>query len=307
MNRQIKADVFIHYDTVHNNEDKASLMEECTMGLTIATNVAAQSTSRTLGNTMQDLNKAYQRLASGERITQAGDDAAGLSISENLRAQIRSLNQAERNANDGISFAQVAEGGLTEISNIMVRMRELAIQAGSDTVGDRERGFINQEAKSLIQEVDRISNVTNFNGTPLLNGQAPKGTLEFQVGIHSKMEDRIRFEASAIDVRANTLGIDGINYENIDDARDSLQKIDDAMGNVFKSRASLGAMQNKLQSTVRNIGINKQNLGEARSRIADTDVAAETSELVRGSILQSAGISVLSQANSAPQQALKLL
>jgi len=277
------------------------------MGLTIATNVAAQATARTLANTMQDLNKSYQRLSSGERITQAGDDAAGLSISENLRGQIRSLSQSERNANDGISFAQVAEGGLTEISNIMIRLRELAIQAGSDTVGDRERGFINQEAKSLVQEVDRISNVTNFNGTPLLNGQAAKGTLEFQVGIHNKEEDRIKFDASAIDVRAGTLAIDGLNYENVDDARDAIQKIDDAMGQVFKNRANLGSMQNKLQSTVRSIGNAKENLSEARSRIADTDIAAETSQLIRGNILQSAGISVLAQANSAPQQALKLL
>src|SRR3954466_9200750 len=166
-------------------------MEERLMGLRIGTNVASLSAQRALSHSSADQAKTYDRLASGQRITQAGDDAAGLSISENLRAQIRSMGQAERNANDGISFTQVAEGGLNEISNIMIRLRELAIQAGSDTVGDKERGFINNEAQSLVAEVDRIANVTNFNGTPLLNGQAPKGELSFQVGTRNDEADRI--------------------------------------------------------------------------------------------------------------------
>lgn len=277
------------------------------MGLRIATNAAAMSTNRHLSGSTESQAKSYQRLASGQRITQAGDDAAGLSISENLRGQIRSMGQAERNANDGISFAQVAEGGLTEISNIAIRLRELGIQAGSDTIGDRERSFIHQEVKSLVQEVDRIANVTNFNGTPLLNGQAKKGALEFQVGINNQENDRIVFDANAIDVRADALGLDSLNYEDIDGAREGLQKVDDAMTKIFSSRAALGAVQNKLQSTVRSLGVSKENLAIARSRIADTDIASETSELVRGNILQSAGISVLAQANSAPTQALKLL
>src|SRR5580700_2619054 len=146
------------------------------MGLRISTNMAAMAAGRALSHTSEDQTKVYERLSSGQRITEAGDDAAGLSISENLRTTIRSMNQAERNANDGISFAQVAEGGLTEIGNIMIRLRELAIQASSDTVGDKERGYINEEVKALTSEVDRISNATNFNGTPLLNGQAPQGT-----------------------------------------------------------------------------------------------------------------------------------
>lgn len=277
------------------------------MGLNITTNVASMSTNRALSRSTDDLNKSYQRLATGQRITQSSDDAAGLSISENLRAQIRSMNQAERNANDGISFAQVAEGGLTEISNIMIRLRELGIQAASDTIGDRERGFINQEVTSLVQEVDRIANVTTFNGTPLLNAQAPKGQLEFQVGIRNNDADRIVFDSNSNDVRADALGIAGLNFESTDSAREGLDKIDEAISKIFSSRASLGAAQNKLQSTVRNLGVAKENLAIARSRIADTDIAQETSELVRGNILQSAGISVLAQANSAPTQALKLL
>lgn len=277
------------------------------MGLRIATNIAAMATNRALQNSTEAQAKSYNRLASGQRITQAGDDAAGLSIAENLRGQIRSMTQAERNANDGISFAQVAEGGLTEISNIMIRLRELGIQAASDTVGDRERGFINQEVQSLLQEVDRIANVTNFNGTPLLNAQAPKGQLEFQVGIRNGDSERIVFDANAIDVRADAIGVSGLDYSDIDGARAALDKVDEAMGKIFQSRASLGAVQNKLHSTVSNIGVARENLSLARSRIADTDLAAETSELVRGNILQSAGIAVLAQANSAPTQALRLL
>ncbi len=277
------------------------------MGLRINTNIAAMSANRSLSKTSESQAKTYERLASGQRITSAGDDAAGLSISENLRGQIRSLGQAEKNANDGISFAQVAEGGLSEIGNIMIRLRELAIQAGSDTVGDKERGYINQEVKSLTQEVDRIANVTTFNGTALLNGQAPKSELEFQVGIRNDATDRIKFNTRENDVRASSLGVEDLNYETIDGARESIDKVDGALGKVLEARARLGATQNKLHSTVSNLGIAKENLSNARSRIADTDIATETSELVRGNILQAAGVAVLAQANQAPQQALKLL
>jgi flagellin len=269
--------------------------------------MAAMAANRALSTTNQDLSKSYQRLSSGQRITEAGDDAAGLSISENLRAQIRSMGQAERNANDGISFAQVAEGGLTEIANILIRLRELGIQAGSDTVGDKERGYINDEAQSLITELDRIANVTQFNGTPLLNGQSDKDVLQFQVGIRNDEADRINFNVGENDLRASTLGVEGLSYESIDTALETLDTVDNAIGNVFSARARLGATQNKLHATVNNIGIMRENLSQARSRIADTDIATETSELVRANILQSAGISVLAQANSAPTQALKLL
>jgi flagellin len=277
------------------------------MGLRISTNLAAMSANRILAHSTEDQAKSYSRLASGQRITQAADDAAGLAISENLRSQIRSTTQAERNANDGISFAQVAEGGLTEISNIMIRLRELAVQGASDTIGDRERGYLNQEGQSLIQEVDRIANVTEFNGTPLLNAQAPKSKLEFQVGIRNGEANRIEFDAGGIDVRAGSLNIDGVNYESTDSSLSALDKIDDAIGKVLSGRASLGAIQNRLQSTSRNLGVTKENLSVARSRIADTDIASETSELVRANILQSAGIAVLAQANNAPTQSLKLL
>lgn len=277
------------------------------MGLRIATNMASIAANRALSRTSLDQSKVYQRLSSGQRITQAGDDAAGLSISENIRAQIRSMTQAERNANDGISFTQVAEGGLSEIGNVMIRLRELAIQAGSDTVGDKERGYINQEVQSLVQEVDRIANVTTFNGTPLLNGQSDKSELEFQVGTRNDEADRILFNTTENDVRASNLGVEGLNYESIEGAREAIDKVDEAITKVFGARARLGAMQNKLHSTVNNLGIAKENLAQARSRIADTDVAQETSEMVRGNILQQAGVAVLAQANTAPMAALKLL
>src|ERR1700761_915970 len=174
------------------------------MGLRIATNVTALNAQRQMSNTRQNLDKSLERLASGSRINHAGDDAAGLAISENLRAQVRGIRQAKRNAQDGTSLIQVSEGGLNEISNIMIRLRELAIQAASDTIGDTERQFTDREFQSLKQEVDRIANVTEFNSTPLLNGRA--GVFEIQVGIHNNpINDRIIYNATGADVSLSAL------------------------------------------------------------------------------------------------------
>jgi len=277
------------------------------MGLRISTNIAAISAQRHLGAQSVDQAKTFSRLASGNRITSAGDDAAGLSISENLKAQVRSMRQAERNANDGISFVQVAEGGLSEVGNILVRLRELSVQASSDTIGDRERGFIDKEYQSLKAEIDRIANSTNFNGTPLLNGQAKKDVLEIQVGSRNNEADRIQFKVNDYDVRTDKIGINSITANSIDDARESMDKIDEAIALVTGTRAGLGAMQNKLQSTVNTIGIAKENLSAARSRIADADIAEEATALTQKMILQQAGAAVLAQANQSPQLALKLL
>jgi flagellin len=292
--------------------------------------MASLAAQRMMNLNSGKLDKHYQRIASGQRIVNSGDDAAGLSIAEKMRAQIRSMQQAERNANDGISFSQVAEGGLTEVSNLLIRMRELSIQAGSDTVGDNERSFINEEFKSSLEEINRIANVTTFNGTHLLNGtpvlkhgadpedteEGYKNNLQFQVGIYNNAEDRVNFDLTANDVRATTLGlvsmeddeeIGRINTLDIDSALASIDIIDKAINTVSASRARLGATQNKMHSTVNNLQIMTENLSQARSRIADTDIAAETAELVRENILQSANISILTQANNAPMQALKLL
>jgi flagellin len=220
---------------------------------------------------------------------------------------VRSLKQAERNANDGISFVQVAEGGLSEVGNILTRLRELSIQASSDTIGDRERGFIDKEYQSLKAEVDRIANTTNFNGTQLLNGSSNKSTLEIQVGARNNEADRINFAVSDYDTRTDKLGISGISATSIDSARDSIDKLDEAIGRISGARAGLGAMQNKLSSTTNTLSIASENLSTARSRIADADIAEEATALAQKQILQQAGVSVLAQANSTPQLALKLL
>jgi len=277
------------------------------MGLRIATNVASIAAQRSLTHSAENQKTNYQRLSSGKRITQAGDDAAGLSISENLRGTIRSTKQAERNAQDGISLVQVAEGGMHEIGNMLIRLRELSIQAASDTIGDREREFINNEFEELVAEVDRIAESTTFSGTPLLNGEAEKDELEIQVGTSASEMDRITFKANENDLRAASLGIDDINSLTIDDARETLDKVDSALTTVNSSRARLGALQNKLHSTVRSLALSAENLSQAYSRIADTDVAETTSELVRDNILQGAGIAVLAQANAQPTQALRLI
>lgn len=274
------------------------------MGLRINTNVAAMSASRALQTSSTEQSKSYNRLASGTRITQAGDDAAGLSISEKLKSQIRSLGQAERNANDGVSFIQVAEGGMNEIGNMLIRMRELAIQASSDTIGDTERGFVDKEVQQLKAEVDRIAKVTTFNGTPLINGEAGKD-LSFHVG--ASKDDFILFKPEIYNVKADHIGIDGLDYKSADGAREALDVVDHALNMVNGSRADLGAQQNKLQSTINNLAIQKENYSAANSRIRDTDVASESSKLISGNILQQAGVSVLAQANTAPQAALRLL
>lgn len=276
------------------------------MGLRINTNIQAMAAQRSLDSNRSYQEKVLERLSSGNRINRAGDDAAGLAISERIRANTRSLAQASRNANDGISLVQVAEGATNEITNILVRMRELSIQGASDTVGPVERGFIDKEVQALKSEIDRIANNTEFNGTKLLNGQSEK--LDIQVGINNEpTQDRIVFDASAQNVTANALGVSDVMTLSKENSQENLKKLDEALYRVNENRSALGAVQNRLQSTVNNIAIYKENLESARSRVRDADMAYETSELTKQNILTTAGISVLAQANANPQQALKLL
>ncbi|MEW6055445.1 MAG: flagellin [Bdellovibrionota bacterium] len=276
------------------------------MGFRIVTNTAALNAQRTLGVNRRMLDKSFEKLSSGSRINRAGDDAAGLAISENLIAQIRGMRQAKRNAQDGISLIQVSEGGLNEISNILVRLRELAVQAASDTVGDVERKFTDREYQSLKEEIDRISNATEFNGTPLLNGRA--GILEFQVGTRNNpLLDRIVYNGESANATLASLKLGGEAVSTKLGAQTSLAVIDDALVQVNSIRSDLGAMQNRLQSTINNLAIADENLSSANSRIRDVDVAEESSELTRNSILLQAGTSVLAQANFASKLALKLL
>jgi flagellin len=276
------------------------------MGLRINTNIQALSAQRHLTNASLKQNSALDKLSSGSRINKAGDDAAGLAISEKLRASIRSMKQATRNANDGVSLVQVAEGAMNEISNILVRMRELSIQAASDTIGDPERQYVNREVQQLKSEVDRIAASTEFNGTKLLNNSAPP--LEIQVGINNvASNDRFVFDTEDKDSTVSALGITEVSTEKKEDAQNNLEKIDAAMTRLNGNRAGLGALQNRLASTINNLTIYRENLESANGRIRDTDMAEESSELTRASILTQAGVSVLAQANQTPQLALKLI
>lgn len=276
------------------------------MGLRINTNVASLSAQRALGITKNNLDSNLRKLSSGERITRASDDAAGLAISEKLKAHIRGLRQAKRNSDDGISLIQTAEGGLNEISNIVIRLRELSIQAASDTVGDTERGFSNIEFKNLLEEIQRISQGSEFNGRKLLDGTG--GLVEIQVGIHNDpTQDRIAYDSTQTDSTLESLGLVQENIASKEGAQLSLSKLDDALVRINGTRANLGALQNRLQSASNTIAISEENFSAANSRIRDVDVAAETADMTKNNILAQAGVSVLSQANQTPNFALKLL
>lgn len=276
------------------------------MALRISTNVASLNAQKSLGITRYGMERSMARLSSGSRINQAADDAAGLAISENLRGQIRGLRQASRNAEDGISLVQVAEGGLNEIANMLIRLRELGVQASSDTIGDIERKFLDVEYQQLKSEIQRVAEITEFNARDLLNGTG--GVYDIQVGTHNDpFKDRISFNASAANATLESLGMVAEGLATKEQAQNSLASVDSAMTSVNAMRANFGALQNRLNSTVANLAIAHENFSAANSRVRDTDIAEETAEMTRNSILLQAGVSVLGQANSAQQVALKLL
>jgi len=276
------------------------------MGLRIATNVQSLNAQRQLGTNNAAQRDSLERLSSGTRINKAADDAAGLAISEKMRADIRSVRQDVRNANDGVSMIQTAEGGMNEIGNILVRFRELSIQASSDTLGDVERGFIDKEVQQLKSEVTRIAATTEFNGKKLLSGTGD--ALDIQVGIHNRAdEDRFSYDTKKTNVSLDGLGLSSISTQSKESARANLDVVDNAMKGLVENRAELGALQNRLSAAVNNLNVYDENLSQARSRIRDTDMASETAELTKNNILSQAGISVLSQANQNNMMALKLL
>lgn len=276
------------------------------MGLRINTNVASINAQRNLYGTKLGLDRNLEKMSSGYRINRAGDDAAGLAISENLKAQVRGLKQAQRNAQDGVSLVQVAEGGLNEISAIMIRLRELAVQAASDTVGAVERQFLNVEYDQLISEIDRIADGTEFNGTQLLSGTG--SVLDFQVGTRNDPNiDRLSFDASKADANSAALGVNLTSVADKASAQNSLSAIDQAIVSVSAMRADFGAIQNRLTSTIQNIAVSVENMAAANSRIRDVDVAEETAEFTKNNILLNAGTSVLAQANQSATTALTLL
>lgn len=276
------------------------------MGLRINTNTQSLAAQRNLAVNNGNQQKSIEKMASGSRIVRSADDAAGLAISEKMRGTIRSLRQDIRNANDGISMIQVAEGAMNETGNILIRFRELAIQAASDTIGDKERGFIDKEVQQLKTEIDRIAKSTEYGGTKLLTGEG--GPLEVQIGINNRPdEDRFVYDPKMTNVTLSALGMSDMSTVTKQDAQNNLDKIDNALTTLTENRSSLGAMQNRLFSVVNNAQIYDENLSAANSRIRDLDVAAEASELTKQNILTSATVSVLSQANQNPMAALKLL
>ena len=279
------------------------------MGFRINTNLDSIVGINNLTRTNSRLSGNFGRLSSGLRINKAADDAAGLAVSESLRAQVRGLNQAVRNTNDGVSIIQTAEGSLNQIQNNLSRLRELAVQSSSGTLGDVDRSYINTESTALLAEIDRLANVTEFNGRTLLNGASTSGTgsvtIDVQVGIQNTTNDRIAISVSS--ARTQALGVNTVNLASSTAAQNSLQSIDLAITRVSSVRSQLGAVQNNLGSALNNLQTSVENLSSAESQIRDVDFASETASLSRNQILQQAGVSVLSQANSGNQAVLSLL
>ena len=280
------------------------------MSISVLTNVASLNAQRNRAATQTALAASVGRLSSGMRINTAADDAAGLGISENLQANIRSLAQAQRNANDGISLTQVAEGSMNDMQGIVTRMRELSVQAANGTLGATERGYIQSEFKELSKEVDRISKVTNFNGQQLIDGTAAKG-LTFQIGINKSANDEITVSIATL--TTSTLGSTGAakitaaSLSTATNAKTAIATFDAAIRQLSQSRAVLGATQNRMTVTVSNLAVAHENLSAANSRIRDVDVANESAQLTKSQILSQAGLAVLAQANQLPQSALSLL
>jgi len=274
------------------------------MGLRVNTNIASVNAQRNTAAVTGRLERNYKRLSTGLRISVAADDAAGLAISERLRSQVRSLAQASRNANDGISLVQVGEGALNEVSNILTRLRELAIQSANGATSNADKNTVKEEFDSLVNEINRISQSTEFNGVKLLDGSA--STVTFQVGINSSAGiDTL--DVSLTPALSTTLGLSTVDVGSGGNTSFAISAIDGAINAVSALRGRFGSVQNRLQSTIANIGVASESLSAAESRIRDVDVAYETAELTRNSIMQQAAVSILAQANAQPQVALQLL
>jgi len=275
------------------------------MGLRINTNVASLNARRSLARATRMLNRSFRKLSTGRRIAVAADDAAGLAISERLKAKIRSTDQASRNAQDGISLVQTGEGALSEVNSILIRMRELAIESKNGTTSPADKNTLDQEFQALISEADRIANTTDFNNIQLLDGS--NTNISLQVGPDATTNDSISITLADMRAGSTGLNIQSLNISSTGDYTLALTTIDAAINTVSQARGDLGAIQNRLGAVISNLGVSSENLNAANSRIVDVDVAEETAQLTKFSILQQAAISVLSQANVQPQAALSLL
>ena len=276
------------------------------MSISLQSNIPSLAAQRSVNQTQGRLNTALARLSSGFRINSAMDDAAGLAVSEGLKTQIRGLGQASRNANDGLSVVQTAEGSMGEVSSILIRMRELTVQAASDSITDTERGYLDTEFQDLVSEIDRITQSTKFNGNVLLAGAFAATGLDFQVGHENGANFRIT--VTIADVSTTGLGFGGTEAVNTKaNSQTAMGILDTALDNLATARASLGAKANRLQTAGSAVDVMRENLSAANSRIRDTDVASETSAFSRSQVLMQAGVSMLAQANAQPQLALSLL
>jgi flagellin len=292
------------------------------MGIRIKSNIDSLMAQRQLSESQTELTDSLQRLSSGLRINKSSDDAAGLAISETMRAKIRSFAQAKRNASDGISFLQTGEGGLSELNNIVIRMRELTTQAASDTVGETERSLLNKEFQELGKEVNRIKDQTEFNGRKLLSPEE-QADINIQVGVNFRKSDGETNEDNEIITlkfddltelndsltKLSELSIEGENGRELGGGQteDIFSSLDDSMLKVTKTRAALGALQSRLNSTITSIDIGSENLSAAQSRIRDADYGAESAKFAQSKILVTAGTSVLAQANQLPETVLHLI
>lgn len=279
------------------------------MALSVLTNVASLNAQRNLSASTEMLSSSIGKLSSGQRINKAGDDAAGLGISESLKSSIRSITQAQRNANDGVSMSQVAEGAMSEMQGIVSRMRELSVQSANSTLGGTERGYIQTEFSQLRNEINRISSVTEFNGQKLIDGSASAG-LSFQVGIKNSTNDRIAMSITKLTTStlgSTSLHLASASLSTVTNSRAAMGAFDKAIQQLSGARAKVGAVQNRMNVTISNLASSHENLSAANSRIRDVDVADETASMTKAQILSQAGLAVLSQANQLPQSALSLL
>ncbi len=274
------------------------------MAISVLTNTTSMFAQQNLGKSQEALSNNLSRLSSGLRVRSAADDAAGLAISEDFKAKIRSLNQAKRNANDGVSLAQTADGALKEVGGMLNRMRELSVQARNGTVNATQKGYLNDEFQELKSEMDRIVATTEFNGVQLLDG-SQAGGIAFQIGAGTSANDRLTLSIATTSSAALSLSATSITSAGVAD--DAIAKLDSAIQAISSRRANIGSMQNRLTVTMSNLDTYATNLSSANSRIVDVDVAAETADMTKNNILQQAGVSMLAQANQGPQIALSLL
>jgi flagellin len=277
------------------------------MGLRIRTNISALEAQKNLRQNTIESETEYAKLSSGKRVNKAADDAAGLAMAKSMDAKIRGMRQATRNANDGVSLIQVAEGSLNETHNILGRLRELSIQSASDTVGEEERSYLDKEYQNLVDEVDRIAATTTFTGINLINGDSGIDQMDFHVGAFAGDDNKISYDPNETDATAGNLGISGTGVSDKGDANDSIAEIDNAIVMVSKFRADLGANQSRLSSTIKNLEIQTLNQDNARAGIEDADVAFSTAKLASANVLKQAAISTLAQANNIPGSALRLI